>query len=98
MNKKFQRCRESFVCLNCGAEIVGNGYTNHCPYCLWSKHVDINPGDRAEHCAGQMQPIKVLLKHGKLIIQHRCLKCGIIRNIKASEGDNKDLLYPLLNA
>ena len=24
----------------------GNGYTNHCPKCLWSKHVDINPGDR----------------------------------------------------
>jgi len=24
-----------------------NGYTNHCSQCLWSKHVDINLGDRS---------------------------------------------------
>ena len=53
--KTFQRCPEDFECGNCGHEIEGNGYTNHCTACLWSKHVDVNPGDRAADCHGLMK-------------------------------------------
>ena len=36
----FIRKTEDFICENCGAVVVGNGYTNHCPACLYSKHVE----------------------------------------------------------
>ena len=39
-----------------GAKLRAMNYTNHCPRCLYSKHVDINPGDRAEQCDGMMEP------------------------------------------
>ena len=55
--KQFNRKKENFVCENCGEKVEGNGYTNHCPNCLWSKHVDINPGDRQEECKGLMVPV-----------------------------------------
>ena len=60
--KQFQRKKENFVCEHCGQEVIGNGYTNHCPSCLHSKHVDINPGDRAETCGGLMEPVDLELK------------------------------------
>ena len=55
--KKFQRTIEDFTCEQCNFAVKGNGYTNHCPKCLWSKHVDVNPGDRAATCGGLMEPI-----------------------------------------
>jgi hypothetical protein len=45
--RNFQRCKEDFRCGHCGHLERGDGYTNHCTACLWSAHVDIQPGDRA---------------------------------------------------
>jgi len=59
VGKKFQRQKEDFVCGECGTTVSGTGYTNHCPQCLWSMHVDVNPGDRAAACGGMMEPKKV---------------------------------------
>ena len=86
--KKFNRKIEDFVCENCGAKIKGNGYTNHCPKCLYSKHVDINPGDRACLCGGLMKPIGILQKNGNFIILHKCEKCGFERKNKVQEIDD----------
>ena len=86
--KTFQRTKEDFVCEHCGAEVKGNGYTNHCPHCLYSKHVDINPGDRAENCGGLMEPIDLELKDGRYILVHRCQKCGAVRRNKVSSEDD----------
>ncbi|MDR3289661.1 MAG: RNHCP domain-containing protein [Rickettsiales bacterium] len=86
--KKFQKKVENFVCENCGEMIKGNGFTNHCPNCLYSKHVDINPGDRMAECGGMMEPIDLEQKHGKFIIVHKCKKCGFIRKNKVNENDN----------
>ena len=97
MGKRFQKRVESFTCMQCGAEVEGNGYTNHCPHCLWSRHVDINPGDREAQCGGAMEPVKAILDHGELVIEHRCIKCGFVRRNKSAPEDNKELLYPLLN-
>ena len=57
--KKFTKRVEDFICEKCGTKNVGTGFTNHCFKCLWSKHVDINPGDRAESCQGMMEPFKI---------------------------------------
>ena len=43
--KRFTKIDEEFICENCGEKVEKLGYTcrNHCPHCLYSKHVDINP-------------------------------------------------------
>ena len=88
MTQKFQRTIEDFDCENCGARVLGTGFTNHCPVCLFSKHVDIYPGDRAEKCGGLMEPIGVELEKGKYIITQKCLKCGKIWRNEASPNDD----------
>ncbi len=93
--KRFQRCIESFSCENCGNYVEGDGYTNHCPRCLWSKHVDINPGDRASTCHGLLQPEGILIKGGEYIIQHRCLTCGEFKKIRSTKRDNFETILSL---
>ena len=93
--KRFQKKIEDFICAHCGKNIKGNGYTDHCPICLWSKHVDINPGDRRASCQGLMKPIGVEIKNKKYIIHYRCLKCGFQHQVKASSGDNLDKIIAL---
>ncbi len=90
--KQFQKRIENFSCEQCGTIVRGNGYTNHCPQCLYSKHVDIHPGDRAENCAGLMRPILFFIKNGKEYIQHQCTHCNFIRNNKVSSNDNRIML------
>lgn len=88
MQKKFQRMTEDFACEKCGANVFGNGYTNHCPECLWSKHVDINPGDRAATCGGLMEPVSVEKKGDAWNIIQKCVGCGFVRKNKADENDD----------
>lgn len=88
--KKFQRTVEDFICEKCGTKNIGDGFTNHCFNCLTSKHVDINPGDRAEICCGIMDPIKIDYEKGEYYINHKCLKCGIIKRKKLEKQDNFD--------
>ena len=98
MLSKFTKIDEEFICENCGKKVSKLGYTSrdHCPYCLYSKHVDIMPGDREEDCKGLLKPIRVELdsKKGYVII-YKCEKCSLIRKNKAAEDDNKDLLIQL---
>lgn len=93
--KKFQRTSEDFTCDQCGFFVLGNGYTNHCPKCLWSKHVDVNPGDRAAVCGGAMEPIGVELDGGEYTIQHRCVACGFERKNKVSKEDDFNAVLQL---
>jgi predicted Zn-ribbon and HTH transcriptional regulator len=95
--KKFQRNIEDFRCENCGYLVKGNGYTNHCPVCLWSKHVDKNPGDREEDCKGMMEPADLVQKESVFYIIHRCTKCGFTRNNKAEKGDSFNELIKISN-
>jgi len=94
--RKFQRRIEDFACENCGETVAGDGYTNHCPRCLWSKHVDVNPGDRAANCGGLMEPVGATQKSGETIIVHRCLDCGHIKRNRAALDDDFDLLIELV--
>ena len=96
MNRRFQRTVESFTCEHCGAAVTGDGYTNHCPECLWSKHVDKNPGDRAEGCQGLMEPVEVLIKGTEYTILHRCQRCQATRRIRSAKSDNFDTLLSIV--
>ena len=93
--KRFQRTEEDFVCEHCHEVVKGSGYTNHCPRCLWSKHVDVNPGDRRETCGGMIQPVSVEVKGGEYTILHRCTKCGATRRNKAAENDSIEAVIAL---
>lgn len=86
-NKKFQKTVEDFWCANCGTEVLGNGYTNHCPKCLFSRHVDINPGDRLNPCGGLMKPINIESKSGEFVIIHKCERCGEEKRNKSKPED-----------
>jgi len=93
--KNFQRKIEDFVCEKCGEKVEGNGYTDHCPVCLWSKHVDINPGDRLADCGGMMKPAGFEVKNGKYIIYYKCVKCGFEHKVKLAPLDNFSSLIEL---
>lgn len=93
MFRRFQRRVEDFVCLNCGFAVQGSGYTNHCPRCLHSLHVDIYPGDRLAPCGGLMAPVAVSSKNNSYRILHRCVDCGYEKwNQAAPQDDFEQLL------
>jgi len=94
-SRKFQRTKEDFACQQCGFFVRGSGYTNHCPQCLWSKHVDVNPGDRQAVCKELMEPIRMEQKNGKQTIVHRCVSCGFNKRNKTAKDDNFDAVLQL---
>ena len=88
----------SFICINCKKEVstsghIGTHQRNHCPYCLYSLHVDEQSGDRQAVCYGKMIPIGLTFKHegegkvGELMLIHLCEKCGRI-SINRLAGDD----------
>lgn len=95
MVKQFQKIIEDFICEACGAEVRGNGYTNHCSECLVSKHVDIFPGDRLEECQGLMDPVALEMKGDRYRITHRCRECAYEKVNDTQEEDSSDALYAL---
>ncbi|MEA3356976.1 MAG: RNHCP domain-containing protein [Patescibacteria group bacterium] len=94
-HKKFQKRPEDFVCDICGTSVHGDGYTDHCSNCLWSKHVDINPGDRKATCNGMMEPMSVEIKGRTKIIHYKCVKCGTTHNVKSHPDDNTEKIIEL---
>jgi hypothetical protein len=102
-----------FICLNCGEQIpvnsfMGTKYRNHCPNCLWSKHVDSDiPGDRKSNCGKGMRPIGLTLKHegktkggtdkiGELMIVHICSGCEKININRIAADDNEKEILKLM--
>lgn len=85
--KRFSKNDSGFICEFCGREVLplGSSSRDHCPFCLRSKHVDINPGDRSNLCGGIMDPVRAEpdAKHGFVII-YKCSKCGEIHRNRAA--------------
>jgi RNHCP domain len=81
---------EGFTCGHCGAEVQaadGGVQRNHCPVCLYSRHVDEVPGDRAAECGGLMAPVALeQVGPERAVIRHRCDRCGAERRCRAALG------------
>lgn len=92
---RFTRRREDFECLHCGASVRGSGYTNHCPRCLWSRHVDLQPGDRLADCRGAMEPIGALARRDGVVVVQRCVECGHVWHNRGAPDDDPDALLAL---
>jgi hypothetical protein len=98
--KKFTKINDSFVCEYCGEYNPPANKTcrDHCIKCLCSKHVDKNPGDRAETCHGKLIPIKFTIKSAEIKqIIFKCDRCSCIRKNKPAEDDNKNLIWEIMN-
>lgn len=86
--KKFTKVKEDFTCSVCKTKVKGTGYTDHCPKCLYSLHVDIFPGDRKSECHGLMKPVGAFQEKGVWKIEYLCQKCKYSRQNKAASEDN----------
>lgn len=98
-DKRFKMIDENFICEVCGSNVEKLGYTarDHCPYCLSSKHVDINPGDRRADCGGVLVPIGIEnAKKGNYKIVYKCQKCGEIKRNIMAHDDNMDLVIKIM--
>jgi len=101
---------KNFVCKHCGLEVkvtpfIGTNYRNHCPFCLWSTHVDWKHAqDRQAKCGEKMEPIGLTFKDekpdkygkpvpGELMVIHKCLSCGKISiNRIAADDETGEIL------
>ncbi|MGH9185323.1 MAG: RNHCP domain-containing protein [Acidimicrobiales bacterium] len=90
------RARSSFRCRRCGLDVPldapGTAHRNHCPTCLWSRHLDDTPGDRASACGSTMEPVAVTVRgDGEWVLIHRCTGCGVL-HLNRTAGDDNPLV------
>ena len=95
--KKFNMIDEEFICENCLHIVQKLIYTSrdHCPKCLYSKHLDINPGDRANQCRGLMEPIGIEKYKNTYKIIYKCNKCNKLHKNIIANDDNFDKIIEL---
>ncbi|MGZ5212680.1 MAG: RNHCP domain-containing protein [Actinomycetota bacterium] len=88
----------SFRCGNCRLDVSsrapGTSHRNHCPNCLWSRHLDGDrPGDRAADCGSLMEPIAVTVRgDGEWVLVHRCHGCDELHLNRTAADDNPLIL------
>lgn len=101
-----------FNCINCGKEAslpigVGTHHRNHCPFCLYTRHVDEYNGDRKSICNGKMKPIGLTYKNegvdkygkirqGEIMLIHICKICGKISINRIAGDDKEEVILKLL--
>ena len=90
---KTHPCNETFTCKVCGwivtPEGAGSEHRNHCPNCLSSLHLDVEPGDRAADCGGIMDAVAVWVRqNGEWAVVHRCRRCGALSSNRVAADDN----------
>ncbi|MDD3341038.1 MAG: RNHCP domain-containing protein [Bacilli bacterium] len=93
--KKFTMKDESFICEHCKKEVEPLRYSarDHCPHCLYSKHVDVFPGDRNNTCHGMLKPIGIEKHKDTFKILYTCTKCGQAhKNIMAKDDSMEKII------
>ena len=93
--KNFSKLDEEFICENCKRNVNKLNYTSrdHCPYCLYSKHVDINPGDRLNSCKGLLIPIGIEKFKNAYKIIYKCKNCNQThKNICATDDSFDEII------
>jgi predicted RNA-binding Zn-ribbon protein involved in translation (DUF1610 family) len=104
-----------FTCNHCGAFVTsmhmlsGVNNRNHCPYCLWSRHLDLySAGDRLSACKAGMQPVGLTMKKGRnkyapsprgeLMLVHECINCGSVSINRIAGDDDPDIMMEVFQA
>ncbi len=96
--KRFNMIDEGFKCEKCKKMVAPLKYTarDHCPYCLYSKHVDIYPGDRNNQCLGLLIPIDIEKFKNSYKIIYRCSRCNQLHKNIIAEDDNFDEILKIM--
>ncbi|HEV8565032.1 MAG TPA: RNHCP domain-containing protein [Actinomycetota bacterium] len=96
--RRLERRHESnsFRCHHCRVVVstraVGTDHRNHCPNCLWSRHLDDSPGDRSVDCGSLMEPIAISVRgQGEWVLIHRCTGCEAL-HLNRTAGDDDPLV------
>ena len=104
-----------FTCLHCGSYVssaqflAGVGNRNHCPYCLWSRHLDLlEAGDRLAACKAPMRPLGLTLKRsrnkyaslasGELMLVHQCTDCQHLSINRIAADDIPETIIEVFQA
>jgi hypothetical protein len=98
-----------FICSHCHAFVYtrsgvsGVQNRNHCPYCLWSRHLDLYAaGDRLSACKARMEPIALTVKQtrknygpgrGELMLVHACTECETVSINRIAADDDPQSLF-----
>jgi hypothetical protein len=104
---------DGFTCNKCGffvtanSDVSGVKNRNHCPCCLWSRHLDLfKAGDRLSACKALMKPIGLTAKRngkkygtgcGELMVVHQCICCGTISINRIAADDIPQTLLEVLD-
>ena len=98
------RCAHCHALVSSAHLLSGVNNRNHCPYCLWSCHLDLfAAGDRLSACKAPMSPIGLTMKksrnkyqrdlRGELMLVHQCTDCGTLSiNRIAADDDSETVL------
>ena len=104
-----------FKCQHCGCYVstarflAGVGNRNHCPYCLWSRHLDFfEAGDRLAACKAPMRPVGLTMKNsrnkyartasGELMLVHLCTDCDRISINRIAADDHPESIKEVFKA
>ena len=100
MSRKSRRETSGFTCIHCDRFVptatFGSRHRNHCPGCLWSRHLDEEPGDRRCACRAPMAPVALEVRaDGEWAIVHRCTGCASLRTNRIAGDDDAGSLLAL---
>jgi hypothetical protein len=102
-------CRHCNVYVPCDPALAGVQNRNHCPYCLWSRHLDWRiAGDRMAGCRATMQPIGLTIKRsrnkyagerdGELMLIHRCTICAKVAINRIAADDCATVIMQIFDS
>lgn len=100
MSHKSRPDDRGFSCIHCHRAVPGvawgTSHRNHCPHCLWSRHMDEEPGDRRCPCIQPMEPIGIEVRaDGEWALIHRCTGCAVLRTNRIAGDDAERALLGL---
>jgi RNHCP domain len=100
------RCAHCHDIVSSTPMLSGVNNRNHCPYCLWSCHLDLfSAGDRLSACKAAMKPIGLTMKkvrnkyqresRGELMLIHECLDCKTLSINRIAADDDSDTVMAI---
>jgi hypothetical protein len=102
------RCAHCHQIVSSAHLLSGVNNRNHCPYCLWSRHLDLyTAGDRLSACKAPMQPLALTAKRrrnkygqdrGELMLVHQCTDCGDVSINRIAADDDAHTLLGIFSA
>lgn len=97
------RCGHCHAFVSSAHMLAGVNNRNHCPYCLWSCHLDwFAAGDRLSACKAPMKPIGLTMKksrnkyrleqRGELMLVHECTECKALSINRIAADDEPEAI------